>query len=307
MSGCHESGGLGRRPVSFSGADGLRLVGDAWGDPAGPPVVMLHGAGQTRHAWAAVAEALAASGWYAVAVDLRGHGDSDWPRDGSYSLEAFAGDVVALTHSLGEAPAMVGASLGGLAALVAQGGASRQLFRALVLVDITPKLEVSGVQRVVGFMVAHPEGFGSLEEASAVIARYLPDRPARRDVSGLTRVLQESADGRWRWRWDPGFGAALAGLAGADPHHLAQRTEQVSQLLTHAARRVEVPILVVRGGRSDVTSDQGVAEFLNAVPHAEHVTVGEAGHMVAGDRNDAFTTAVVGFLGRHTASPGVSP
>lgn len=304
MSGHPESGGPSRRAVSFRGSGGVRLAGDAWGDPVGAPVVMLHGAGQNRHAWSAVAEALATGGWYVVTVDLRGHGDSDWPPDGAYSLEAFAGDVVALTASFTEPPVLVGASLGGMIALVAQGGADHQLFRALVLVDITPKLEAGGVQRVLGFMVAHPEGFASLEEASAVIARYLPDRPARQDLQGLTRVLEETADGRWRWRWDPGFGTALATLAGDDPRHLAQRTEEISQLLTSAARRVEVPTLVVRGGRSDVTSAEGVAEFLDAVPHAEHVTVGHAGHMVAGDRNDAFTAAVVGFLGRHIATLG---
>jgi len=174
MSGGHGAGGeSGPRPFSF-GAGGLRLAGKAWGDPDAPPVVMLHGAGQTCHAWGAAA--LAADGWSAVAIDRRGHGDSDWCRDAAYSLEAFAGDVVALTDSFSEPPVMVGASVGGLAALVAQGSASRQLFRALVLVDITPKLEAEGVQRVVGFMAAHPEGFGSLEEASAALARYLPNR-----------------------------------------------------------------------------------------------------------------------------------
>lgn len=307
VSGDHHRGGLASRPVWLSATGGLRLVGDAWGDPEAPPVVMLHGAGQTRHAWGVTAEALAGSGWYVVAVDLRGHGDSDWPRDAAYSLEAFAEDVVALTDSFGEPPVVVGASLGGLAALVAQGGAPRQLYRALVLVDITPKLEANGVQRVLRFMAAHLDGFRSLEEASAVITRYLPDRPARGNPEGLTRVLRQTADGRWRWRWDPRFATALGDLAGEDPHRLTKRTEEISRLLTNAARRVQVPTLIVRGGRSDVTSDHGVAEFLNAVPHADHVTVGEAGHMVAGDHNDAFTAAVAGFLRRLTATPGLTP
>lgn len=190
---------------------------------------------------------------------------------------------------------------------MAQGGAPRQLYRALVLVDITPKLEANGVQRVLGFMAAHIDGFRSLEEASAVITRYLPDRPARGNLEGLTRVLRQTADGRWRWRWDPRFATVLGDLAGDDAHRLTQRTEEIGRLLTNAARRVQVPTLIVRGGRSDVTSDHGVAEFLNAVPHADHVTVGEAGHMVAGDHNNAFTAAVAGFLRRLTTTPGLTP
>ena len=111
VSGTPRGGGPGRRPASFSGAGGVRLAGDAFGDPAGPPVVMLHGASQNRHAWSAVAEALATGGWYVVTVDLRGQGDSDWPRDGAYSLEAFGGDVVALTAASPSLPSWWGRPL----------------------------------------------------------------------------------------------------------------------------------------------------------------------------------------------------
>ncbi|MEW6477754.1 MAG: alpha/beta hydrolase [Actinomycetota bacterium] len=281
--------------MSFLGSGGVRLAADVVGDPGGPPAVFFHGAGQTRHAWGAAADQLAAAGWYAVAVDLRGHGDSDWPGEGGYGLERFAEDVVAVVGAVGAAPAVVAASLGGMAVLAAQGRHPDQLFQALVLVDVTPRLELNGVRRVVGFMAAHPDGFASLEEAGAAIAGYLPERSRRRELGGLTRVLRQRGDGRWQWRWDPRL------LAEMDPAAVAQRTATLETVLTAAARRVKVPTLVVRGGRSDVISDQGVAHFLDAVPHATPLTVPDAGHMVAGDRNDAFCGAIVAFLAQHQA------
>jgi pimeloyl-ACP methyl ester carboxylesterase len=299
----------GRRPhpVSFTGPGGVRLAGEGLGDPDQSPVLFLHGAGQTRHAWGAAAETLAGAGWYTIALDLRGHGDSDWPDADGYTVDAFAGDVLAVIDALGEPPAVVGASLGGLAALAAQGATTRQLFRALVLVDVTPRLEPAGVGRVVGFMAAHPEGFASLDEAAAAVARHLPDRAPRKDMTGLSRVLRQAPDGRYRWRWDPRLLGAIGDLAGGDPETITHRTDEIAALLTQAARRVQVPTLIIRGALSDVISGEGVAEFLEAVPHADSVEIDGAGHMVAGDRNDAFRTAVVAFLNELPPAKGSPP
>lgn len=282
--------------VSLEGADGIVLVGDRYGDPVGPPVLMLHGGGQTRAAWGATARAVAAAGWWVTALDLRGHGDSDWSPDGDYDIERFAEDVLSVRRQLGRAPVVVGASLGGIAALAAQERSREQLYAGIVLVDVAPRMEMAGIRRIVGFMTAHPEGFASLEEAAGVIAAYREHRPRPSDVSGLTKVLRRSPDGRWRWHWDPRFmGSASIVLAPGDdePRHVVLA---VNEQLLAAARSVRVPMLLVRGAESDMVSDEGVEELVGAVPHARFVVVRGAGHMVAGDRNDAFTAAVLGFL-----------
>src|SRR4051794_12639033 len=119
------------RRVTFSSGS-LTLVADAYGDPSRQPVVLLHGGGQTRHAWGGTAAALAARGFHATALDLRGHGDSDWASDGDYSIEAMVGDLRAVVAAQSSAPAVVGASLGGLTALCAEGETTTPLARAIV-------------------------------------------------------------------------------------------------------------------------------------------------------------------------------
>jgi len=285
----------------FERGDGVVLVGDADGPENGPPVLLAHGGGQTRHAWRSTARDLAARGWRALAIDQRGHGDSGWSRDGDYALELFAGDLLAIADGFAGAPALVGASLGGLSGLIAQGelapAAGRRGFSALVLVDVTPKVEQSGVDRIRGFMSKHmEEGFGSLEEAAAVIAAYLPHRPPPRNLDGLRKNLRLGQDGRYRWHWDPRFvsGRPLGDFARA-----------YSPRLKAAAAALAIPTLLVRGGRSEVVSDESVRDFLALVPHARHVDIGSAGHMVAGDENDSFSGAVIAFLeGARAAAAG---
>lgn len=274
------------------GAGGVRLATQAWGRPADPPIVFLHGGGQTRFAWKGAAERFAAEGWYAVGVDLRGHGDSDWAPDGDYTLDAFAADVAAVCGTLDTRPAVVGASMGGLAALLAQGELEPPPASALVLVDIATRMDPGAVARIVTFMTAQPDGFASLEEAADAVARYQPHRSRPASVEGLRKNLRQGGDGRWRWHWDPAFMTSDRGPAAAGDAHRLDR----------AATRVAVPTLLVRGMLSDMVSDDAVSAFLDHVPHAVAVDVEDASHMVAGDRNDRFTDAVLSFLaGARTA------
>lgn len=272
----------------------LRLAADAYGEPAHPPVVLLHGGGQTRHAWGGTAAALATSGRFAVSVDLRGHGDSDWAPDADYSIDAFACDLGAIARQLPARPVVVGASLGGLAALIAQGEHPEPPAAALVLVDIAPRVDPVGVGRIIGFMTAHQDGFATLDEAADAIAGYLHHRPRPRDRTGLAKNLRLGADGRYRWHWDPRF---IDGTRRPDAVRNPERLER-------AARAIRVPALLVRGRQSDVVTEDGARAFLDLVPHARYVDVSGAGHMVAGDRNDRFTDAVVGFLGGVAADGG---
>lgn len=269
---------------------GVRLAATAQGDPASPPVVLLHGGGQTRHAWGSAGAALAADGWLAVSVDLRGHGDSEWAPDGDYRIDAFAADVVAIAGSMSRRPVLIGASLGGLASLVAVGEADGRIASSLVLVDVAPTVDAEGSDRIRGFMRSGMRGFDRLEDAADAISAFLPHRPRPTDLSGLRKNLRER-DGRWHWHWDPAF---LRGRSGVD----GQRGPARHDRLAGAARGVDVPTLLVRGQMSEIVSTDAVAEFRRLIPHAEVVEVGGASHMVAGDRNDAFNDAVVQFTRR---------
>ncbi|MBI5089779.1 MAG: alpha/beta hydrolase [Actinobacteria bacterium] len=253
-------------------------------------MLLLHGGGQTRHSWGGTASVLAEHGFYAVNADLRGHGDSDWDPDGNYTLAMFQRDVEAWCRMLGR-PAVVGASMGGLAALWTEGSRSRDglepAARAVVLVDIAHRSEPEGIQRIIDFMTGRPDGFASIDEAAEAVASYMPHRPRPSSNTGLARNLRLGDDGRYHWHWDPQF---ISGRAG--PHDASD----FEQLADHA-RRLTMPVLLVRGQMSDVVSEDAAHEFLHLVPHARFVDVGGASHMVAGDRNDVFTDAVVQFLG----------
>ncbi|HET9904572.1 MAG TPA: alpha/beta hydrolase [Xanthobacteraceae bacterium] len=282
--------------VEFAGATGNRLVADRYG-ANGPAALLLHGGGQTRHSWGRTAESLAAAGWVAYALDQRGHGDSEWIAGGAYAFEDFAADAAAVAESLaerhGSKPVAVGASLGGIASLLAEGEAARcgraPVFSALVLVDVTPRVDPQGVSKIQSFMRAHArEGFATVEEAAEAVARYLPHRPRPRSTAGLQKNLRRHADGRWRWHWDPKF------LDG--PRSVAGRREAVEQALVAAARSLALPTLLVRGGASELVSEEHAREFLSLVPHAAYADVAGARHMVAGDRNDHFTAEILSFL-----------
>lgn len=265
--------------------DGIMLAEESRGSALAPPVLFAHGFGQSRYAWTRAAETLAARGWRAVTFDARGHGDSDRVAGGAYRLEQFVDDLLDVARSLRRPPVLVGASMGGLLGLVIAGEVRPDPFRALVLVDITPRWEARGVERMLDFMRAHPDGFASLDEAAAEVAAYLPQRRHRKRLDELAELLRRGPDGRLRWHWDP----ALLGT-------IAHDGERYQQRLLAAARHVDVPTLLVSGGRSDMVSDATIDEFMRAVPQAQHVVIPQAAHTVAGDDNDAFIGAVASFL-----------
>jgi pimeloyl-ACP methyl ester carboxylesterase len=283
--------------VTFRGAGSVDLVGDIEGPWSGPPVVLLHGGGQTRHAWGGTTKALAAQGFLAVTLDLRGHGSSDWAPDGDYSISAYADDLRAVIQQIGRPVALVGASLGGLTSLIATGEQPRLDATAVVLVDVTPRMDAAGRDHIGGFMRSHPEGFATVEEAADAVSSFLPHRPRPADVSGLRKNLRVGEDGRYHWHWDPAFLAL---------NRLGEETSRPERFEA-AARQIDIPILLVRGGSSEVVSEEGASAFREVVPSAEYVDVPGARHMVAGDQNDIFTFAVVEFLDRTVLGLGAAP
>jgi len=271
----------------FEGA-GVTLAADAEGPEHGRPLLFLHGGGQTRQSWGGALRQAAEHGYRAYALDLRGHGESGWSPDGRYDLDLFAEDTRAVIRTLGEPPVLVGASLGGLASLLVAADPSPAV-AGLILVDIAVRIEKEGAQEIGDFMRSAPDGFGSIDEAADAVAAYLPHRPRPKDVSGLMRNLRERPDGRLVWHWDPAFMSPKPGRSEPDAAPNANYLEA-------AARKLTVPTLLIRGGRSRVVSQEGAAQFLDLAPHARLADVTEADHMVAGDANDRFNEAVFGFL-----------
>ena len=276
--------------VEFEGA-GVKIVGDIAGPQGAPPVLFMHGGGQTRQSWGDAVEEAARRGYRAVTVDLRGHGESGWAPGGHYSMEDFSGDIRNVIAALGAPPVLVGASLGGLVGMTIAAAPPPQV-RGLVLVDVAVQLEEEGTKEIGAFMASAPNGFASLEEAADAVAAYLPHRPRPKNTSGLMRNLRLREDGRLHWHWDPAF-------TRLDP----ETARNFSGAFEAAARALRVPVLLIRGGRSRVLSEAGAKSFLAMVPGAEYVDVAGADHMVAGDANDAFSEAVFRFLAAHVPLP----
>jgi pimeloyl-ACP methyl ester carboxylesterase len=276
----------------WTGAGGLQLAGDSWGEPSGPLVLLQHGGGQTRHAWKGTGRSLGAAGYHAVAFDARGHGDSEWASDGDYSQDAMVEDLTRIISALGDQrPVLVGASMGGGTSLVAV-GEDHVDATALVLVDIAPRIEPGGVTKISAFMNRNPDGFASLQEVADAIASYQPHRPRPTNLDGLAKNVRLREDGRYHWHWDPKFRAGHRDL------------DQRQHRLEACARSLTLPTLLVRGGLSDILTEEGAQEFLEMCPHAEYVNVTGAAHMVAGDRNDVFADAVTDFLARSVPVEG---
>jgi len=279
--------------IRFELPHGISIAADAHGEPGAQPVLFLHGGGQTRHAWGGTAEALAELGFYTICMDHRGHGQSDWAGEDEYRLDHFVADLRGVLAQLDEKPVLVGASLGGITALLAETAGEQSVAKGLVLVDVTPRLEPGGVERILGFMKAGASGFASLEEVANSIARYLPHRKRPKDLSGLAKNLRRNEDGRYYWHWDP----KMLKTWERDRYTEADDLELKARLAN--AARLAIPTLLIRGRLSDLVSTEAASEFLDMVPHAEYVDLADAHHMVAGDRNDAFTEAVTDFLLRH--------
>lgn len=269
--------------IILASARGARLAATRAPGRFGP-VVLAHGFGQTRESWIGTQAKLTAAGFGSLSFDMRGHGRSTWNRAGEdYSAEDFVADQRTAAIAAGHQPILVGASMGGLTALLAQ--ARHQLYSALVLVDVTPRWEAAGVERIQGFMRAHPGGFADAEHAAQAIADYLPHRSTRKTPAQLATVLRNDGAGRLRWHWDP----RLLDIVSGD-------TARQQADLAIAARSIRIPTLLISGSESDIVSSATIDEFLVLVPHAKHVSVPRATHMLVGDRNDAFTDAVLKFI-----------
>ena len=274
--------------MKFKVSSGLNIEATALGNLDDPLVILLHGGGQTRHAWRATAEKLSQSGFYAVAIDLRGHGDSDWSEEGDYAIESYRNDLVSIIQKIGKPAFLIGASLGGMISLSTAGDKDYEnLCEALVMVDIGIYPNEDGSNEILNFMSSGFKGFDSLEDASNAISSYLPHREKPKDLSGLKKNLRLKDDGRYYWHWDPRFIKSRTGNIDRSEYRQRQRTY---------AESIKVPTLLIRGALSNVVTQEEVDDFLNTISHAEFVEIDKAAHMIAGDRNDIFANAAIDFL-----------
>ena len=273
--------------MHFKGHGDIKIAGDVWGSNNPELVILLHGGGQTRHAWGETGKKLAEAGYHSVALDLRGHGDSEWDADGDYSIRAYKDDLVSIINEIGKPARLVGASLGGMASLALAGDEiNSHLCTALIMVDIGIYPDPVGSDRIVNFMLSGEKGFDSLEDVAKSISDYLPHRKKPKDLEGLKKNLRLKSDGRYYWHWDPRFIRRRPG----------SRDRRYFDLQLKAAEKVTIPTLLIRGALSDVVTMEDVDYFLSVISHAKFVEIENAAHMIAGDRNDIFAEEAIKFL-----------
>jgi pimeloyl-ACP methyl ester carboxylesterase len=265
-------------------ADGLRLHYLDWGQRGRAPLLFLHGGRLTAHTWDLVCLALRAEN-HCLALDQRGHGDSEWSPTLDYGPEAHARDIAAWIDHLGAAePVLIGQSLGGLHAMTYAAQAPTRP-AAIVLIDVGPGIQTAGAQRIIDFGI-HDPGPGSLDEFVRRAVAFNPRRDPRLLRRSLLHSLRPLPDGRWTWKYDD---------RRLSPDFFANTKASVERLRDRVAS-ITCPVLVVRGAESDVFTDAGAAAFARALPDGRWAKVASAGHNVQGDNPLGLVRVLTPFL-----------
>jgi pimeloyl-ACP methyl ester carboxylesterase len=263
--------------------NGQRFHYTEWGASTAPALVMLHGVTGHARTWDEEAAALA-SRYRVLALDQRGHGDSDPSPNGDYTVATMSADVTAFTDALGLARfSLVGLSMGGRVAIAFAGHAPRRVDR-LVIVDIGPEISEAGLLRVAALMARSPELFPSLEHALAfhrVTNPLYTEAMLRHRVEHGTRAV----DGGLTWKYDRGLREAVRAGTWRDPIDLWPLW-----------REIRCPILLVRGADSDVLSAEIAKRMLDENPNTRFAEVAGAGHTVPGDQPAVFRALLTAFL-----------
>jgi pimeloyl-ACP methyl ester carboxylesterase len=278
---------------TWRGCDGNVLAWEAFDGPGPLSVVFLHGGGQSRHSWRRAARALQARGFPCLAFDLRGHADSDWIADGDYRLSRFQADLDLVLDNWARPAVVVGASLGGIVALLSTGHGSPWV-RGLVMVDTAPKLNAAEIERIIGFLGHGADaGFASPAAAAAHVQAFFTDSAVT--TESIAKGLRPTGDGRWQWHWD-------VRVVSGERNSVAVAHEAE---LRECARRVRQPFLLVRAGASELVTEDAVDDLKSCAPQLEVVWLPGAHHMITGDDNLPFVDAAAPFLTR--LRDGMSP
>lgn len=265
--------------------NGLKLHYKEWGDSARPPLILLHGFGVSGHMFDEFA-GRARGRYRVIAVDQRGHGDSDWAPDGDYRRDTFVADLEALRSSLGlERFFLAGHALGGLNA-VSYAARYPGRVRGLVIIDARPETSADGADDVHRFTHAADEL--TFDEFVDRAHRANPRRPLENIRERMRHRLRPGEDGKWTWKFDRRFRN--------DRDALQMGSTMTPDEEWALLRSVQTPVLVVRGADSDVLSQEAAEHLTAEIPHARLEVIPDAGHSVPGDNPEDFASVVLGFL-----------
>jgi pimeloyl-ACP methyl ester carboxylesterase len=273
----------------FSGSIDNRLVAEEFAGTRDVGLVFLHGGGQSRYSWRRAARALQARGFPSLIFDMRGHGDSDWIDGGDYRIDSFAGDLECVLAQWARPVILVGASLGGLTAIIVTGEGNPHV-RATVLVDSVPLIDEGLVNDYLDWLShASDAGFESPQEALTHLSRQFPDSVP--SLASIERSMRQTPAGRWRWHWDHRI------VVGATSSSALGREEY----LERCASRIRVPLLLVRAGASDFVKPEAIEHLRQCAPQLETAVLPGARHMIVGDDNLPFVELALPFLERNAA------
>jgi pimeloyl-ACP methyl ester carboxylesterase len=262
----------------------MRLHYLDWGTAGLPPVVFLHGGGLNAHTWDLVCAALRQER-HCLALDQRGHGESEWSPEMDYTTESHVADLEAFVQALGlQRFVLVGMSLGGVNALAWAGRHSRRL-AGLVLVDVGPEIRVDGARKIAAF-TSEATPLDSVEQFVDRALAFNPRRNRELLRRSLLHNLRRMPDGRWMWKYDQRHRGKV------DPEAYARRRE----LLWSAVETVVCPTLVVRGAQSDVFHDEDAERLAGRFQRGRWVRIEGAGHTVQGDNPADLLVGLREFL-----------
>jgi len=270
----------------WTGAEDNSLVWQAFAGTAALTVIFAHGGGQSRHSWTRAARCVSAAGFASLVYDQRGHGDSDWSEDGHYTLDVFRDDLLRVLEQWGRPAVVVGASLGGLVAMMAAAEAP-SLLRGVVAIDTAPQLDTVEIHRIVELLAGDAAGgFASPAAAAAHMNRFSPARAVTAEA--MATSLRLGADGRYHWPWD-------IQVVTGERSSLAIKHEARLHVL---AAQVQVPYLLVRAGNSKLVSDAAVERLRSCIPQLEVAWLPDADHLVGGVEGERAMQSVLPFLDR---------
>ena len=266
--------------------NGLNFHYLEWGDPSKPLILMLHGFAQQAHSWDFVALAFA-DRFRIIALDQRGHGDSDWASDGDYTPETQQIDIAAIVQELSlDEFVLMGLSMGGRNSFTYAANNPEKV-KALIIVDAGPENVRAGTQNIRRFVEQDDE----LDSIDAFVDRVVSYNPRRDPIQirgSIVNNLRELPNGKWTWKYDKILRSPGRMGRAQDP--------DMTKRLWGYVENLNCPTLVVRGDRSDIIATDTADEMQKRIPNGKLAIIENAGHLVMGDNPSGFEKAVTKFI-----------